>query len=161
MMDLAPLLCVIRAPENASSLSDQRNASRDIRNLHDPCGLPIGYIDFLIILLLLQGPLAARHKESSPGLGTLYAYISNRKQFCHRLRLFHGNLLHCFDVVDPITEGIDDLDVLNVQDSILGIAKMFHVVLEALITLLLDGLQHLCSRRTLVHALKVPDEYGT
>jgi hypothetical protein len=27
--------------------------------------------------------------------------------------------------------------------------------------LLLDGLQGLCSRWTLIHALKVPDEHGT
>jgi hypothetical protein len=38
---------------------------------------------------------------------------------------------------------------------------MFYVVSEALIMLLLDGLQSLYSRWTLVCALEVPDEYGT
>jgi hypothetical protein len=38
---------------------------------------------------------------------------------------------------------------------------MFHIVPEALIMLLLDGLQSLSSRWTLVCTLEVPDEYGT
>jgi hypothetical protein len=74
---------------------------------------------------------------------------------------FHGYLLYSLDVANPITEGIDDLDVLDVRDSILGIAKMFHVVLEALIMLLLDGLQGFYSRWMLVRALKVPNEHVT
>jgi hypothetical protein len=37
-------------------------------------------------------------------------------------------------------EGIDDLNILNMWDSILGIAKMFHVILNTLIMLLLDSL---------------------
>jgi hypothetical protein len=37
-------------------------------------------------------------------------------------------------------EGIDDLDVLDIRDGVPRIAEMFHVVLEALIMLLLDGL---------------------
>jgi hypothetical protein len=40
-----------------------------------------------------------------------------------------------------MTEGIDDLDVLDVQDSVLSIAEMFHIIPEAVIMLLLDGLQ--------------------
>jgi hypothetical protein len=35
---------------------------------------------------------------------------------------------------------IDDLDVLNVWDSVSSIAEIFHVVPEALIILLLHGL---------------------
>jgi hypothetical protein len=38
---------------------------------------------------------------------------------------------------------------------------MFHIVLEPLIKLLLDGLQSLSSRWTLVCALEVLDEHGT
>jgi hypothetical protein len=38
-------------------------------------------------------------------------------------------------------EGVDDLDVLDVRDNVPGIAEMFHVVSDALIMLLLDGLE--------------------
>jgi hypothetical protein len=58
-------------------------------------------------------------------------------------------------------EGIDDLDVLDVWDSIPGIAEMLHVVLKTLIMLLPDGLRGLCCRWSLVCALEVPDEHGT
>jgi hypothetical protein len=37
-------------------------------------------------------------------------------------------------------ESIDDPDVQDARDGIPDITKMFHVVLEALIMLLLDGL---------------------
>jgi hypothetical protein len=37
-------------------------------------------------------------------------------------------------------KGIDDFDVLDIWDSILGIVEMFHVVLKAFIMLLLDDL---------------------
>jgi hypothetical protein len=53
-------------------------------------------------------------------------------------------------------EGIDDLNILDIRDSIPDIAEMFHIVLKALIMLLLDGLESLSSRWTLVRALKVP-----
>jgi hypothetical protein len=58
-------------------------------------------------------------------------------------------------------ESIDDLNVLDVRDSISGITETFHVVSEALIMLLLDGLESLSSRLVLVRALKVLDEHGT
>jgi hypothetical protein len=58
-------------------------------------------------------------------------------------------------------EGIDDLDVLDIQDSISSIAEMFHVVLEAFIMHLLDGIHGLCSGWTLVCTLEVPNEHGT
>jgi hypothetical protein len=58
-------------------------------------------------------------------------------------------------------EGVDDLDILDVRDSIPGVAEMFHIVPEALIMLLPDGLESLSSRWTLVHALEVPIEHGT
>jgi hypothetical protein len=58
-------------------------------------------------------------------------------------------------------KSIDDLDVLDVRDSISVVAEMFHVVPEALIMLLLDGLQSLSSRRTLICDLDISDEYNT
>jgi hypothetical protein len=74
------------------------------------------------------------------GLKGLNVDVSNCKQIGHRFRLFHGDLLHGIDVTDSITEGIDDFDVMDVRDSILGVAEMFHVVPETFIMLLLDGL---------------------
>jgi hypothetical protein len=44
------------------------------------------------------------------------------------------------DIGDFITEGIDDLDVLNVSDSVPDITEMFHIIPEAHIKLLLDRL---------------------
>jgi hypothetical protein len=58
-------------------------------------------------------------------------------------------------------ESIDDLDVLDIQDSVSGIVEIFHVVPEALIMLLLDGLQSLSCRWTLVCALEALNEHGT
>jgi hypothetical protein len=54
--------------------------------------------------------------------------------------LLHHDLLNSLDITHPITKGIDDFDVLDVWDSILGIVEMFHVVLKAFIMLLLDDL---------------------
>jgi hypothetical protein len=58
-------------------------------------------------------------------------------------------------------KGIDDLDVLDVWDSIPGVIEIFYIVSETLIMLLSDGLQGLCNRWKLVRALKVSDERGT
>jgi hypothetical protein len=58
-------------------------------------------------------------------------------------------------------ESINDLDVLDVWDGVPSVVEMFHVVPEALIMLLVDGLQSLSSRWMLVCTLEVPDEYGT
>jgi hypothetical protein len=43
-------------------------------------------------------------------------------------------------------EGVNDLDVLDVRDAISSIAEMLDIIVEALITLLLDGLEGLGSR---------------
>jgi hypothetical protein len=43
-------------------------------------------------------------------------------------------------------KGIDDLDVLNVWDSVPGIAEIFYVILETFIMLLFDSLQNFSSR---------------
>jgi hypothetical protein len=108
-----------------------------------------------------EGPLAAGLKESSLGLGCLDACVHDYEQNSHCLMFLHGDLLHGLDVADSVTEGIDDLDILDVRDSIPSIAKMFHIVLEALIMLLPDGLESLSSRWTLVCALEVPNEHDT
>jgi hypothetical protein len=75
--------------------------------------------------------------------------------------VFFMALFHNFNIADAITEGINDLDVLDVQDAISGIVETFDIIAETLIILLLDGLECLGSRRTLIGALKVPDEHGT
>jgi hypothetical protein len=58
-------------------------------------------------------------------------------------------------------ESIEDFYVLDVRDSIPGIVETFHVVLEAFIMLLLDGLQGFWCRWTHIHALEVADEHST
>jgi hypothetical protein len=124
----------------------------------------------LPIFFLFREPLAAGLKKSNPGLGSLYAYICNCEQIsmamplCIHLQLradLHGDLLHSLDITDPVAESIDDLNVLDVRDSIPSIAEVLYVVLETLIVLLLDNLQGLSGRRTLVLALEVTDEHGT
>jgi hypothetical protein len=53
-------------------------------------------------------------------------------------------------------EDIDDLDVLDIRNSVPGISEMFHVVSETLIMLLSNGIQGLCCRWTLICAMEVP-----
>jgi hypothetical protein len=50
---------------------------------------------------------------------------------------------------------------LDVRDSVPSIAEIFHIVPEAFIMLLPDGLEGLNSRWSLVGALEVHDEHGT
>jgi hypothetical protein len=100
----------------------------------------VSCVDFPIVLLLLRGPLAMRLMKSSPGFTSLNAYINDCEQIGHRSGLLHGNLLHSIDVADSVMESIDDLDVLDIPNGVPGIAETFHVVPEALIMLLLDGL---------------------
>jgi hypothetical protein len=106
----------------------------------------ISHFDFPVILLLLHEPLATRPKESSPSFRSLDACVSHHEHIVHRLWLLHGDVLHGLDVTDSVAEGVDDLDVLDVQDSILGITEIFHVVPEAFIMLLSDDLKSLSSR---------------
>jgi hypothetical protein len=100
-------------------------------------------------------------KELSPGLGCLDACVRDCEQISHSLGFLHSDLLHGLDVTDFVTEVVDDLDILDVWDSIPGVTETFHVVPEALIMLLSDGLESLSSRWMLVCALEVPDEHGT
>jgi hypothetical protein len=48
-----------------------------------------------------------------------------------------------------------------VGDSISGIAETFDVITKTLVVSLLDGLEGLSNRWTLVRALKVSNEHGT
>jgi hypothetical protein len=75
---------------------------------------PVSHVDFSVVLLLLHGALAMRLKKSSLGFRSLDACVSNREKIGHRLGLLHGDLLHGLDVADSVTEGVDDLDVLDV-----------------------------------------------
>jgi hypothetical protein len=122
---------------------------------------PISRVDFPVILLLLCRPLAARLKKSSLGFRSLDACVSHCEQIGHHLGLLHGDLLHGIDVADSVVEDVDDLDVLDVHDSVSSVVEMFHVVPEALIMLLPDGLESLSRRWMVIRALEVLDEYGT
>jgi hypothetical protein len=48
-----------------------------------------------------------------------------------------------------------------VWDAISGIAETLDIITEIVIMLLLDGLEGLGSRQTLIGALEVPDKHGT
>jgi hypothetical protein len=58
-------------------------------------------------------------------------------------------------------EGVDDLNILDVGDSVPGIAETFNIIAETLIMYLLDSLEGLSSIWTLVRALKVSNKHGT
>jgi hypothetical protein len=53
------------------------------------------------------------------------------------------------------------ISILDIRDGVPSVAETFYVVTEALIMLLLYGLQCLGSRWMLIHALKVLDKHGT
>jgi hypothetical protein len=94
------------------------------------------------------------------GLVGLDALICYCQQISHGFCLLVGDLLYSHDVCDPIMEGIDDLNVFDVKNSIPGIAKTFQVISKAFIILLLDGLQSFGSRWPLICALEIADEHG-
>jgi hypothetical protein len=50
---------------------------------------------------------------------------------------------------------------LDIRDVVFGIAETLDIITETLIVLLLDGLEGLDGRWTLIGALEVPDEHGT
>jgi hypothetical protein len=85
----------------------------------------ISHVDFWVVLVLLHGPLAMRLNKSSPGFGSLDACVHDYEQIDHHLGLHHGDLLHGLDVTDSITEGVDDLDVLDIRIAFLALQKCF------------------------------------
>jgi hypothetical protein len=105
--------------------------------------------------------LASRLEKSSMGFGSFYAYISNHEQIGHHFGLLHRYLFHGFEIADAISEGVNNLDVLDVRNVVSGIAEMLDIITKTLIMLLLDGLESLSGRWALIGDLKVPDEYGT
>jgi hypothetical protein len=126
MMDLTPLLYAVRVLE--------RSLPFLIRGLLVTISViseisPVSHVDFPIILLLHRGPHAMGLKKSSLGFRSLNAYVGDYKEISHHLGLLYGDLLHSLDIIDPIAEGIDDLDVLDVRYGIPGIAEMLHVVM--------------------------------
>jgi hypothetical protein len=128
--------------EMISSPSDLRIATDNSRSLHDPRGLH-DLRDQLCLppdhpTFSSRAP-CQRLKKPSLGLGSLYAYVSNCKQIDHRFGLLQDDLLNILDVTHPVVKSIDNLDVLDVWDSVPSITEMFHVVLKAFIMLLLDG----------------------
>jgi hypothetical protein len=99
--------------------------------------------------------------EVELGLQKLLCIHRQPRANCHCFGLLHRYLFHRFEIVDAITEGVNNLDVLDVRDAISGIAKTLDVITETLIMLLLDGLEGLDGRWMLKGALEVPDENGT
>jgi hypothetical protein len=161
MMDIAPLLCIISATK-MPLLFLIRGLLLAIPVIFVIFAISsVSHIDFLIILLLLRGTLVVGLKKLSLGFGSLNAQVSDCEQTDHHSRLLHGDLLHNLDIANSVMESIDDLDILDIWDGVPGIIETFHVVLEALIMLLFNGLQSLNSRWLLVCALEVPDEHGT
>jgi hypothetical protein len=158
-MDLTPLLYVVEASEGSPFLL--------IEVL-----FPAMVVSFAVLLISsFRGvdhpmvpswwPLASRLEKSSPGFGSFYANIDNREQIGHHFGLLHRYLFHGFEIADAISEGVNNLDVLDVRNVVSGIAEMLDIIMKTLIMLLLDGLESLNGRWALIGALKVPDEYGT
>jgi hypothetical protein len=71
-----------------------------------------------------------RLQKSSPGFRRLDAYIGNHEQISHRFGLLHGYVFHSFDIVDAITKGVNDLDVLDVRGVVSGIAEMLDIIVR-------------------------------
>jgi hypothetical protein len=130
-MDLTPLLCVIRATERPILLL--------IRGLLVVVSVvstvstilvmsSVSRVDFPVVLLLLCGPLAMGLKKLSLCFQSLDACVRDYGQISYHLRLLYGDLLDSLDVADSVVEGVDDLDILSLQDSVSGVAEMFDVV---------------------------------
>jgi hypothetical protein len=159
VMDLTPLLYVVEASEGSPFL------------LIGVLFLAMAVSSAVLLISSFRGvdlqivpsswwPLASRLKKSSPGFRRFYANIGNREQIGHRFRLLHRYLFHGFEIADAISEGINNLNVLDVRDVISGIAEMFDIITKTLVMLLLDGLMGLGGRWTLIGTLEVPDEHG-
>jgi hypothetical protein len=66
----------------------------------------------------------------SSSFRSLYAYIGDRERISHYFGLLHGYLFHRFNIADAVTEGINDLDVLDVRDAISGIAETLDIITD-------------------------------
>jgi hypothetical protein len=99
----------------------------------------------VFLLLLLLGPLVMWFKEPNSSLWDLNTDISDCQQIGHYFEFLHGDLLDSLNITDPITEGVDDFDVLDVGDMDPSVAETFHVLPETLIGILLDSLQRFSS----------------
>jgi hypothetical protein len=75
MMDLAPLLYVIRAPAKAFFFLIQGLLATIFVISMILAISSVSCVDFPIVLLLLRGPFVAGLKKSSPGVESLNAYI--------------------------------------------------------------------------------------
>jgi hypothetical protein len=84
--------------------------------------------------LLLDGPISSRLQKSSLGFESFYAYVGNREQISHCFGLLHRYLFHSFEIADAISEGVNNLDVLDVRNVI---TEMLDIITETLIVLLL------------------------
>jgi hypothetical protein len=159
-MDLAPLLCVVGPSEGSPFLLiwvlfSAIAVSSTVLLISLFCGVDLS------IIPSSWWPLASRLQKSSPGFRSFYAYICNREQISNRFGLLHRYLFNGFEIANAISEGVNNLDALDVRDVISGIAKMLDIITETLIVLMLDGLEGLGGRWTLIGALEVPDEHGT
>jgi hypothetical protein len=163
-MDLTPLFCVVRVTKKPLVLLTRELllAVSVVTPVSTILAISsVSHVDFPVILLLLRGPLVTRLKKSSPGFESLNIYVSDCEQISHHFGLLHDDILYSLDVTDFIVKDVDDLDILNIQDSVPSTAEIFHVVPKALIMLLLDGLQSLSNIWMLVRVLEVPDEHDT
>jgi hypothetical protein len=151
-MNLAPLLCVVRVTE--------RHLLLLIRGLLVVVSTvsvistilaisSVYHVYFPIVLLLLRRPLAMRLKKLSLSFRSLDACVRECEQIAHHPGLLHSNLLHSLDVADSVTEGVNDLDVLDIWDSIPNIAETFY------------SLESISSIWMLICALEVSDEHDT
>jgi hypothetical protein len=104
--------------------------------------------------------LTSTIEESCSCLCCFNALISDCEQFCHRLRLLHDDLFDSLEICHAIAEGIDHFYILDVWDHVPGVAKALNIVTNSFSVLLLDNLQSLCHRGSLIHSLEVPNECG-
>jgi hypothetical protein len=81
-MDLTPLFCVVRMMER-SLLLLIRGVLLVVSAVSTILAISsFSRVDFLVVLFLLHGPLATKLKKSSPGFGSLNAYVSDYEQKC-------------------------------------------------------------------------------
>jgi hypothetical protein len=145
-MDLAPFLGIGEPPERVLELLIR------LILVFMSCSID------LTIFLLLFGPLAFVVKELSSCFWDFDAFVSYRR---HGFGLLYVYLLYSLEISYTIVEGIDDHNILNVQDDIPGVEEVLDEVIEAFIGLLLDDLKGLCCDWPLVCPLEISNEQST